>query len=84
MKEFESVVGLKYLKGLHLNDAKSTIGSRVDRHHSIGMGNIGIEAFKLIMNDERFNNIPMILETIDSTIWEEEIKLLYSLIERKI
>jgi endonuclease IV len=50
----------------------------------IGMGNIGIEAFKLIMNDERFNNIPMILETIDSTIWEEEIKLLYSLIERKI
>ena len=84
MKEFESVVGLKYLKGLHLNDAKSTLGSRVDRHHSIGMGNIGIEAFKLIMNDERFNNIPMILETIDSTIWEEEIKLLYSLIERKI
>ncbi len=79
MKEFETTVGFEYLKGMHLNDAKSTFGSRVDRHHSIGMGNIGIEAFKLIMNDRRLNNIPMILETIDSSKWEQEIRLLYSL-----
>ena len=81
MKEFDDVVGFKYLKGIHLNDAKSTLGSRVDRHHSIGKGNIGLEAFRLIMNDERLNDIPLILETIDPSIWKEEIELLYSLIE---
>jgi len=80
-KEFDEVVGFKYLKGMHLNDAKSTLGSRVDRHHSIGKGNIGLEAFRLIMNDERLNGIPLILETIDPSIWKEEIELLYSLIE---
>ena len=81
MKEFDEVVGFKYLKGMHLNDAKSQLGSRVDRHHSIGKGNIGLDAFRFIMNDERLNNIPLILETIDPSIWAEEIKLLYSLIE---
>jgi len=81
MKEFDDVVGFKYLKGMHLNDAKSTLGSRVDRHHSIGKGNIGLEAFRLIMNDDRLNDIPLILETIDPSIWKEEIELLYSLIE---
>jgi len=81
MEEFSAVVGFKYLKGMHLNDAKSTLGSRVDRHHSIGKGNIGLEAFRLIMNDPRLDNIPLILETIDPSIWAEEIKLLYSLIE---
>ena len=81
MKEFDEVVGFKYLKGIHLNDAKSQLGSRVDRHHSIGKGNIGLDAFRFIMNDERLNNIPLILETIDPSIWAEEIKLLYSLIE---
>ena len=81
MKEFDDVVGFKYLKGMHLNDAKSTLGSRVDRHHSIGKGNIGLEAFRLIMNDDRLNDIPLILETIDPSIWKEEIELLYSLVE---
>ena len=81
MKEFEEVVGFKYLKGMHLNDAKSGPGSRVDRHHSIGKGNIGLEAFRFIMNDPRMDNIPLILETIDPSIWKEEIQLLYSLIE---
>ncbi|WP_456456424.1 deoxyribonuclease IV [Thermovibrio sp.] len=81
MKEFEEVVGFKYLKGMHLNDAKSELGSRVDRHHSIGKGNIGLEAFRFIMNDPRTDNIPLILETIDPSIWKEEIELLYSLIE---
>ncbi len=82
MEEFDSIVGFKYLKGMHLNDAKSTLGSRVDRHHSIGKGNIGLEAFRLIMNDPRLDDIPLILETIDPSIWAEEIKLLYSLVEQ--
>ncbi|ADY74061.1 endonuclease 4 [Desulfurobacterium thermolithotrophum DSM 11699] len=81
MKEFEDIVGFKYLKGMHLNDAKSQLGSRVDRHHSIGKGYIGLDAFKFIMNDKRLDNIPLILETPNKLIWPEEIKLLYSLIE---
>jgi len=81
MREFDEVVGFEYLKGMHLNDSKSDLGSRVDRHHSIGKGKIGLEAFKFIMNDGRLNGIPLILETIDPSIWKEEIELLYSLIE---
>ena len=81
MEEFEQIVGFKYLKGMHLNDAKSQLGSRVDRHHSIGKGNIGLDAFRFIMNDPRLDNIPLILETIDPSIWKEEIELLYSLVE---
>ncbi len=81
MEEFGSIVGFEYLKGMHLNDAKSTLGSRVDRHHSIGKGNIGIDAFRFTMNDDRLNDIPLILETIDPSIWKEEIELLYSLVE---
>ncbi|WP_163328341.1 deoxyribonuclease IV [Desulfurobacterium thermolithotrophum] len=81
MKEFEDIVSFKYLKGMHLNDAKSQLGSRVDRHHSIGKGYIGLDAFKFIMNDKRLDNIPLILETPNKLIWPEEIKLLYSLIE---
>ncbi len=77
--KFDSVVGFKYLKAMHLNDAKPDLDSRVDRHESIGKGEIGIEAFRFIMNDKRFDEIPMILETPDSTIWPKEIKLLYSL-----
>ncbi len=78
-EKFSSIVGFEFLKGMHLNDAKSTFQSRVDRHHSIGKGNIGVDAFKFIMNDSRFDNIPLILETIDSDLWTDEIKLLYSL-----
>ena len=74
--EFERVVGFRYLRGMHLNDAKSTYDSRVDRHHSLGQGNIGLEVFRFIMGDARFNNIPMVLETIDSSIWGDEIRLL--------
>jgi deoxyribonuclease-4 len=82
MNTFDTIVGFKYLKGMHLNDAKSKLGSRVDRHHSIGCGEIGLEAFKLIMNDERIDEIPMVLETIDESIWAQEIELLYSLIDK--
>ncbi|SCZ49064.1 deoxyribonuclease IV [Thiohalomonas denitrificans] len=77
--EFERLVGFKYLRGMHLNDSKPDLGSRVDRHHSIGQGKIGLEAFRYIMRDPRFDEIPMVLETIDDTIWPEEIELLYSL-----
>ncbi|WP_457568546.1 deoxyribonuclease IV [Desulfurobacterium sp.] len=79
MSRFDATVGFKYLKGMHLNDAKSSLGSRIDRHHSIGKGNLGIAPFKFIMNDSRFDNIPLILETIDPALWPEEIKLLYAL-----
>ena len=78
MKHFDSIVGLKYLKGFHLNDAKSEFESRVDRHDSIGKGNIGVSAFRFIIEDPRTDNMPLILETPNPEIWEEEIKLLYS------
>ncbi len=58
---------------MHLNDAKSAFGSRVDRHHSLGEGNIGHDAFRWIMQDGRFDGIPLILETINPDIWAEEI-----------
>jgi deoxyribonuclease-4 len=67
---------------MHLNDSKPDLGSRVDRHDSIGEGKIGLEAFRLIMNDERIDDIPMILETPNSEIWAQEIELLYSLIKK--
>ena len=80
--EFEEIVGFEYLRGMHLNDSKKGLGSRVDRHHSLGQGVLGLEVFKYIMNDPRFDGMPLILETIDVTIWAEEIKLLRSY-ERK-
>ncbi len=81
-REFDEIVGFKYLQGMHINDAKPDLGSRVDRHESIGKGKIGLNAFKYIMNDKRMDDIPLILETIDESIWPEEIKLLYSLIKK--
>jgi deoxyribonuclease-4 len=79
--EFEKIVGFKYLMGMHLNDSKPPLGAKVDRHQSIGKGEIGLNSFKFIMNDERMDDIPLILETIDETIWKDEIELLYSLID---
>jgi deoxyribonuclease IV len=81
LEEFDKVVGIKYLKALHLNDAKKTLGSRVDRHESIGKGQLGLEPFRFIMNNPIFENLPMVLETPDPSIWKEEIELLYSLID---
>ncbi|NIF30998.1 deoxyribonuclease IV [Enterobacter sp. Cy-643] len=71
--EFERIVGFKYLRGMHLNDAKSEFGSRVDRHNSLGLGNIGHTPFSWIMRDARFDGIPLILETTNPDIWAEEI-----------
>lgn len=75
-EEFEEVVGFKYLRGIHLNDTKKEFGSRVDRHDSIGKGLLGMEFFERFMKDSRFDNIPLILETPDETLWAEEIKRL--------
>ncbi len=77
---FDEVIGFGYLKGMHLNDAKKGLGSRVDRHDSLGKGTLGIEVFRWLMNDPRFDYMPLILETPDEEIWKEEIRLLYSLI----
>jgi len=78
MQTFDEIIGFKYLKGMHINDSKAKLASRVDRHHSLGEGEIGLEAFKFIMQDERIDDIPLVLETIDPSIWAEEIKLLKS------
>jgi len=78
--EFDKIVGFNYLMGMHINDSKAKFGSHVDRHNSLGVGEIGIDAFKFIMNDERMDDIPLILETIDDSIWAQEIELLYSFV----
>jgi len=77
MRSFEEIVGFEYLKAMHLNDSKPELGRRVDRHDSIGKGKLGQEPFRFIMQDERMDEMPLILETIDSTLWPQEIKLLY-------
>ena len=81
MNNFEKIVGFKYLKGVHLNDSMVPLASKKDRHESIGKGELGLEFFELLMNDERFDDIPIVLETIDETIWKNEIEYLYSLIK---
>jgi deoxyribonuclease-4 len=80
--QFEKLVGFEYLKGMHINDSKSKLGSRVDRHNSLGYGELGDNVFKRIMNDPRIDNIPLVLETIDPDRWPEEITWLYSLQEK--
>lgn len=80
MKKFEEIIGLQYLQAAHINDSKVDLGSRKDRHDSIGHGKLGMKAFALLMNDSRFDDMPLILETIDDSLWEAEIKLLYSLV----
>jgi deoxyribonuclease IV len=81
MKEFDAVVGFAYLKGVHLNDSMKALGSRVDRHDNIGKGFLGKEVFQRMINDSRFDNMPLILETPNETLWPEEIALLYGMIK---
>ena len=81
-KEFDQIVGSKYLMGMHINDSNPELGSRVDRHDSLGIGKIGWDAFKFIMNDDRMNDIPLVLETINEEIWAQEIQALYDLVEK--
>jgi deoxyribonuclease IV len=80
MTEFEKVIGFSYLRALHLNDSKKEFASRVDRHDNLGKGFLGEGLFKRIMNDPRFDNMPLILETPEEDLWEQEIRWLYSLV----
>lgn len=82
-KEFEEIIGFDKLVGMHLNDDMRDLGSRIDRHASIGAGTLGSEFFTRLVNDPRFDNIPLILETPDETLWAEEINWLYSQIRHK-
>lgn len=75
---FEEQVGFRYLRGIHLNDSKKEVGTRVDRHAPLGEGYLGLEPFKKMMKDPRFDNMPIILETPDEALWKEEIALLRS------
>ena len=78
--EFDKIVGFEYLKAMHINDSKPDLGSKVDRHDSLGLGKLGLEPFRMIMNDKRMDDIPLILETVNPDIWADEIKLLRSMI----
>jgi deoxyribonuclease IV len=80
-EEFDKVVGFKYLKGMHLNDSKKELDSRVDRHDTLGNGTLGLDIFSKLMNDPRFDNMPLILETPDENLWAEEIQKLKSMIK---
>lgn len=96
MAEFDKIVGLKYLKALHLNDSKAPLGSHRDLHANIGTGFLGLRAFHNVMNYDGFQNLPMVLETPidkkgadgktieDKKVWADEIKLLEWLIEADV
>ncbi|GAA5190859.1 deoxyribonuclease IV [Ferrimonas gelatinilytica] len=74
--KFDQTVGLEYLKGMHLNGSKSPLGSRVDRHHSLNQGELGTEVFEFLMTHPATVGIPLVLETIDETLWADEIQWL--------
>ena len=80
MEKFDEIVGNEFLRGMHLNDSKKELGTRVDRHDSLGKGFMGFKPFELIMKDDRFNDIPLILETPNPAIWADEISILRSYI----
>ena len=79
MSEFDRAIGYKFLSGMHLNDTKNELSMRKDRHESLGRGFLGLAAFENIMNDPNIDEIPLILETIDDSLWAEEIALLRSM-----
>jgi deoxyribonuclease IV len=79
---FDRVVGLKYLKAMHLNDCKKGLASRLDRHESLGRGTLGWDPFRWLMEDPRFNHMPLILETPDNERWAQEIQMLYQMDNR--
>ena len=81
MSEFDRAIGYKFLSGMHLNDTKNELGVRTDRHESLGRGFLGLAAFENIMNDPNIDEIPLILETIDDSLWAEEIAMLRAMIK---
>ena len=82
-EEFDRIVGFRYLRGMHLNDALKPCGSRVDRHAPLGDGAIGWECFRYIARDSRFDSIPLILETPDESRWPAEIAALQAFVAEK-
>lgn len=80
-QDFDRIIGLKYLNALHINDSKKALGSRVDRHETIGDGTLGLPFFEMLMADPRMDDMPLILETPDESRWAEEIALLYSMVK---
>lgn len=72
--DFEKVIGRERLAALHLNDSKTALGSRVDRHEHIGKGKIGLEAFRFIMREARFRKIPKVLETPKGKEMKEDVE----------
>ena len=93
LDKFDQVVGIQYLKALHMNDSKAPFGSHRDLHQNIGLGFLGLRAFHNVMNESRFENLPMVLETPidhkdeetgkeveDKGVWAREIKMLENLI----
>lgn len=73
MDKFAACVGFDLLAGMHLNDAKAPCASHLDRHESLGKGTLGWPVFERIMHDPRFDDIPLVLETVDADLWPEEI-----------
>lgn len=80
-QEFADTVGWDFFSAMHINDTKKGLGSHVDRHESLGKGMLGTDFFKMLMNDPHMDSIPLILETPDDSLWTEEIRWLYSLVE---
>lgn len=78
-REFDRIIGYKYLRGMHINDSKKELSSHVDRHDSVGQGYVGLEFFRLMMQDPHLDDIPLILETPNPDLWAEEIKTLYGM-----
>lgn len=76
LEQFDKTVGMKYLRGLHLNDSKVGLNAHVDRHESLGAGLLGIDVFKCVMRDKRFENMPLVLETPNEDLWAQEIRQL--------
>ena len=76
LDDFERIVGFAHLRGMHLNDSKVGLNSHVDRHESLGQGHIGWTPFQLILQDSRFADMPLIIETPDETLWPGEVKRL--------
>lgn len=77
-REFDEVVGFGYLKAIHLNDSQKGLGCRVDRHERLGKGSMGMDVFRRMMADSRFNAMPIVLETPDELGWADEIAMLRS------
>ena len=82
-ESFDKTIGFRYLKGMHLNDTMKGLGSKVDRHQSIGNGELGVQCFEYIMRDSRFDGIPLILEPPNEELWPQEIAMLKSFAQGK-